>query len=199
MRQAETTRSYRMTDRAEAMAATRQAILDAAVEIADPRVPLAAIAERAGVSERTVLRHFGNRAGLFAATIKEGSERVEQERFVVSPGDLDGAVANLMAHYEASGDAVIARLAEEGSDERIDTILDNGRAMHRRWVAEKLGSLLDAGLDRPTRRRRLAQLVAVCDVYTWKLLRRDSGLGPEQTKTAIAEMIHGVTKGGPQQ
>lgn len=197
MSPAQSTRTYRMGERAAATAATRRAILDAAVEIADPRVPLAVIAERAGVSERTVLRHFGDRGGLFAAATEEATRRIEEERFVVPPGDLEGAVANLVAHYEASGDAVIARLAEEGNDERIDAILDRGRAMHRRWVSEKLGPLLAGGLDRATRRRRLAQLVAVCDVYTWKLLRRDSGLGPEQTKTAIAEMIRGVTEGGP--
>lgn len=198
MAQAEATRSYRMTERAEAMAATRQAILDAAVEIADPRAPLAVIAERAGVSERTVLRHFGDRGGLFAAAMKEGAERVERERFVVSPGDLEGAVANLVAHYESSGDGVIARLAEEGSDERIDAVLETGRTMHRRWVAEKLGPLLGTALDRPTHRRRLAELVAVCDVYTWKLLRRDGGLGREQTETAIVEMVRGISEGGSQ-
>ena len=39
------------------------------------------------------------------------------------------------------------------------------------------------------RRRRLAQLVAICDVYTWKLLRRDAGLGRRQTELALVELL----------
>jgi hypothetical protein len=39
------------------------------------------------------------------------------------------------------------------------------------------------------RERRLAQLVAVCDVYTWKLLRLDAGLSRRQTQLAIHELL----------
>ena len=39
------------------------------------------------------------------------------------------------------------------------------------------------------RRRLLAELIAVCDVYFWKLLRRDLGLSREQTELAIRETI----------
>jgi hypothetical protein len=35
----------------------------------------------------------------------------------------------------------------------------------------------------------LAQLVTVCDVYTWKLLRRQAGLSREQTALAIRELL----------
>lgn len=184
-----------MGERADAVATTRGQIVDAALEIGDPRVPLGAIAGRAGVSRRTILRHFGDRNGLFVAAMEAAGQRITAERFDVSPGDIDAAVANLVAHYERRGDGVIQRLAEEGSDERIDRALDSGREIHRRWVEEKLGPLLP-DLDRRVRRRRLAQLVAVCDVYTWKLLRRDSGLSIEETETAIAELIRGLTEEG---
>lgn len=43
------------------------------------------------------------------------------------------------------------------------------------------------------RERRLAQLVAVCDVYTWKLLHRDSGLSRAQTRTALLELLEPMT------
>ena len=188
-----TARPYRMRERAESTDATRRAIIDAALEIGDPRVTLAAVAERAGVSPRTILRHFGDRHGLFVAAAKTGSERVAAERFSVPPGDVEAAVTNLVGHYEESGDRVVARLAEEGTDERVDTVLADGRELHRRWVEEKLGPLLD-GADR-ARRRHIAQLVAICDVYTWKLLRRDSGLSRNETEKAIAELIRGVTQG----
>ena len=44
-------------------------------------------------------------------------------------------------------------------------------------------------------RRRLAQLVAVCDVYTWKLLRRDAGLSRRQTELALVELLEPLTGG----
>jgi AcrR family transcriptional regulator len=188
---ASSTRRYEMGQRAATIAATRAAILDAALEIGDPRAPLAQVAERAGVSERTVLRHFGSRDGLVAEAIREGAARVEAERFAVPEGDVGAAVANLVAHYESEGDRVMRLLAEEGADERIDAILAEGRAMHRRWVEQKLGPLLSP-LDGRARRRRIAQLVAACDVYTWKLLRRDSRLGRAECERAIAETIEGV-------
>jgi hypothetical protein len=39
------------------------------------------------------------------------------------------------------------------------------------------------------RRRLLAELIALCDVYFWKLFRRDLGLSREQTAPAIRETI----------
>jgi AcrR family transcriptional regulator len=184
-------RRYRMTRRAEATAETRAAILEATLEIGDPRAPLSVIAARAGISERTVLRHFGSRDGLVAAAIGAGTERIKRERFAAPVGDVGAAVANLVDHYEEVGDRVIRLLGEEGADETIDEILAEGRRLHRRWVREKLGPLLgerSAG----ERRLRIAQLVAVCDVYTWKLLRRDSGLSRAATERAIAELIGAV-------
>jgi AcrR family transcriptional regulator len=182
-----------MGRRAEAIADTRNAILEAALEIRDPRVPLADIAARAGVAERTVLRHFGSRDGLVAAAIHEGTARDEAERFAVPAGDVAGAVDCLVAHYETHGDWMMRLLAEEGADRQIDKILDNGRAVHWRWVREKLGPLLD-DRSRPEQHRRLAQLAAVCDVYTWKLMRRDGRLGRTDTERSIRELIEAVIR-----
>jgi hypothetical protein len=100
-------------------------------------------------------------------------------------------VTNAVAYYEAHGDAMLRLLADEGADQQIDELLASGRAIQRRWVNEKLGPLL-SDCDASTRRRRMAQLVAVCGVYVWKLLRRDSGLGRVETERAIRELIYGV-------
>jgi AcrR family transcriptional regulator len=191
MPSAPTTRRYRMTRRAEAFAETRKAILDAAVQIGDPRAPISGVAARAGVSERTLLRHFGSRDGLVAEMIREAIARGESERFAVPAGDVTAAVANVVAHYEKYGDRILRLLAEEGVDDRVDELLARGREAHHRWVDEKLGPLLE-GCDAPTRRRRTAQLIAVCGVYTWKLLRRDSGLGPDEAERAVRELIEAV-------
>ena len=44
-------------------------------------------------------------------------------------------------------------------------------------------------LDAATHARRMAQVVAVCDAYTWKRLRRDAGLTPADTETALLELL----------
>jgi AcrR family transcriptional regulator len=182
-----------MVRRAKAFAETRQAILDAAIEIGDPRTPLSAVAAKAGVSERTVLRHFGSRDGLVAAAIQEGTRRDEAERFAAPAGDVASAVACLVAHYETVGDRILRLLAEEGADSQVDRLLAGGRAIHWRWVTEKLGPLLD-DQSRPTQRRRLAQLAAICDVYTWKLMRRDGRLGRAETERSIRELVDAVVQ-----
>jgi AcrR family transcriptional regulator len=184
-----------MAQRAEAFAETRKAILDAAIEIGDPRTPLSAVAANAGVSERTVLRHFGSRDGLIAAAIDEGTARDEAERFAAPVGDVAGAVACLVAHYETAGDRILRLLAEEGADSQIDRLLAGGRAIHWRWVEEKLGPLLE-GQGGSAQQRRLTQLAAICDVYTWKLMRRDGGLGRADTERSIRELVEAVV--GPE-
>jgi len=46
-----------------------------------------------------------------------------------------------------------------------------------------------ADLSKADRARRLAQLVATCDLRTWELLRIGSGLTQKQTQRALHEMI----------
>jgi AcrR family transcriptional regulator len=66
-----TTRTYTMTSRARGVAETRRRVLDATVDLHGERlaadISLDDIAERAGVSVQTVLRHFGSRSGLVEA------------------------------------------------------------------------------------------------------------------------------------
>ena len=102
---------------------------------------------------------------------------------------VPAAVAVIVDHYERTGDRVIRMLAEEERVPGLRDIVDYGRAMHRDWCARTFAPALD-GLTRQERGRRLAQLVAVCDVYTWKLLRRDAGLSRRQTELAMVELLN---------
>jgi AcrR family transcriptional regulator len=184
-------RPYRMVARAEAAAATGERILDAAVDAfweSGGRPSLDDVAARAGVSVQTVIRRFGGRDGLFAAAAERETERVRRERDQAPVGDADGAVGVLVDHYEAMGDRVLRLLAEEESVPGVLEVTDRGRAAHRAWCARVFAPWL-AGLRGAERSRRLAQLVAVCDVYTWKLLRRDAGLSRRQTELALVELL----------
>ena len=192
MKMAQERRPYRMRARAEAAAATGDRILDAAVATLweDPgaEAPLEVIARRAGVSVQTIIRRFGGRDGLRAAAIEREARRVEAQRAEAGPGDLDGAVRVLVGHYEDLGDRVIRLLAEETRDPALRELAEPGRRSHLAWCERVFAPAL-GGRHGTERARRLAQLVAVTDVYTWKLLRRDRGLSRRQTELALVELL----------
>ncbi len=186
------TRPYRLKARAASAAATADRVIDAAVEIFWERptdqLSLDDVARRAGVSVQTVIRRFGGKQGLMAAAVARESEKVRRQRDEAPPGDLAAAVRVLVEHYESMGDRVLRMLAEEHRVPGLRTITGHGRALHRDWCARMFAPAL-APLAGVEHRRRLAQLVAVCDVQMWKLLRRDAGLSRAQTERALVEII----------
>ena len=185
-------RPYRMGVRAEAAAAIGERILDAAVEAfwerPSDQLSLDDVAKRAGVSVRTVIRRFGSKERLLAAGVARQMQRTTHERDAAPVGNVAAAVAVLVEHYEATGDRVLKMLAEEERLANLSEIVAGGKALHRDWCAKVFAPSL-ARLADVERRRRLAQFVAVCDVYTWKLLRRDAGLSRHQTELALVELL----------
>ena len=181
-----------MVARAANVVATGERILDAAVEAfwerPSDQISLDDVARRSGVSVQTVIRRFRGKDGLLAAAIERESERVRRQRDPTAVTDAAGAVAQLVTHYEAMGDRVLRMLAEETRMPALRQVVDGGRRAHRDWCERVFASEL-AGLGVARRRRRVAQLVAVCDVYTWKLLRRDAGLSRKETELAVLELL----------
>ncbi len=187
-RDVNTQRTYTMRARADAVARTRLQILDAAFavwqEMPTAAMGLADVAERAGVTVRTVLRHFGSREGLLDALGTHALAEVTEER--VSPaGDVAAAVATIVAHYELRGDRVMRMLEEERADATMAKQVARGREMHRKWVREVFAPQLARAGDA----EELEDLLVVAtDVYTWKLLRRDAGL----SRARATERIHAL-------
>jgi AcrR family transcriptional regulator len=184
-------RAYRMTQRAEAANATAERILDAMTalfwERPTDQVVLKDVADRAGVTVQTVLRKFGGKEALLAAAAERAMSRTEAER-AVSPGDVENAIEVLIEHYEQVGAKVLRLLAEEQSSPTLADYTRRGRVLHRSWCASVFAETLEP-LSGVARERRLAQLVAVCDVYMWKLLRLDAGLSRRQTQIALHELL----------
>jgi AcrR family transcriptional regulator len=185
-------RPYRMRARAEAVAETGRRILEAVIELHRERfwdqVSLEDIAERAGVTVRTVIRRFGSKERLIEAAAEEGTRQVTHQRYQAPIGDIEGAVNNLVDHYEEWGDTALRLLAQEERVPAFRPITDAARAFHYEWVERTFAPLL-AQRTGEERRRLLAELIAICDVYFWKLLHRDLGLSREQTEVAIRETI----------
>lgn len=185
-------RTYDMTNRASDAARTTERIVAATETLLASGpvgdVTLQAIAVRAGVTVQTVLRHMGSREGCFAAVGERIAERVEDQRGSTEPGDVDGAIASLVAHYEAEGRLVLGLLAQErGADPLPRQAAEAGRAYHRTWVVRCFGQWL---ADRDP--ARIDALVAATDLYVWKLLRLDLGRSREATSGVIARLVRSI-------
>jgi AcrR family transcriptional regulator len=185
-------RAYRMTARAEAAAATGERVLDAMLALFDERsidqITLEDVARRSGVTVQTVIRRFGGKDALVVALVERQLARVKSQRDQAPAGDVARAVEVLVDHYEEHGERAMRLLSEEKRDPAIARIADQGRALHAAWCARIFEPALGR-LRGSERERRFAQLIAVCDVYMWKLLRRDRGLSRRQTELAIAELL----------
>jgi AcrR family transcriptional regulator len=190
-------RQYDMGARQRAKNATRDAIIKAAIDtfMAERSfaLTLPTVAERADVTVKTVLRHFGSRDGLIEAAWSQAYDEVMAER-IPPPGDLEGALKVLIAHYEGRGEVVLAMLTEE-NDPRAARMNSAGRLGHRQWVEEVYGNRLPAGTDE--RIRLIDVLVVATDVYAWKLLRLDRGLSVDDVRDRMLLMTEALLAGAP--
>ncbi len=106
-------------------------------------------------------------------------------------GDVEGAIENLLDHYDAWGDVslrmlAVAEEAGEGDGAR------EGRAFHRAWVERVFSPFLE-GLTGARREQRVDQLVAVTDVYVWKILIRDLGRTRRRAKATLLDLVRRIT------
>jgi AcrR family transcriptional regulator len=180
-------REYRMGARADAAAQTRLRILTAARELFWAAahyddVTLEQVAERAGVSLKTVLRRFLSKDELLLA-----SAETEAEERVVPPGDLDAIVQVLSARYEASMDVMLRYIPLEPRVTGIAQLLSQARQGHWAWLEHAFAPLLPP--KGPLRRKRVAQLFVVTEIYSWHVLRRRMGLGPGVAEQVLRESI----------
>jgi AcrR family transcriptional regulator len=193
------TRSYSQTQRAESTAATRQAIVAAAIRLfreeGEPDPSLEQVAELAGCSTRSVIRHFGSKEGLFEAAMAAAIDATIESRRV-EPGDVAGGVRALVDHYEAMGDDVIRWLSLADRYPLVMRATEAGTKLHRELIAAGFEPDL-AGLEPAERRRRLAALTAVTDVYVWHLLRRREGLSRAATEAELLALVETARRGAP--
>lgn len=190
------TRAYRMVSRSQAAERTHQAIIQAAFALYSERdfdqVSLDDVAAQAGVAVRTLLRRFGSKEALLDAVAEAADAELEDRRQEVPPGDAAAAVRCVVTDYEGYGDAIMRLLSQEDRVAAFRRTAERGRRLHHEWVERAFAPQL-ARRTGAARRRLRAQLIAITDVYTWKLMRRDLGLGRSATVQALGEMVAGVT------
>lgn len=187
-----------MTARAEAAERTRLSLIGAMQQLFVERpyedISLEAVAGRAGVTLQTLLRRFGSKAGLLVAAAEDGSARVASQRAAVEPGDVTGAVKNLFDHYEEWGEVSLRLSAQEPRIEAIGAIAAGARKLHADWIDAVFRPQLAQKRGRARKTLR-TQLLVACDVYVWKLLRRDQGLSRADAERVVTGMIRALCPG----
>jgi AcrR family transcriptional regulator len=185
-------RSYDMGTRQQAKTATRDVIIRAAIDtfMAERSfaITLPSVAERAQVTVKTVLRHFGSRDSLIDAAWAQAYDEVMTER-VPPQGEPEAALKVLIAHYERRGGVVLAMLADE-TDPRAARMNNAGRLAHREWVEQVFTDRLPA--TAVGRTRLVDVLVVATDVYAWKLLRLDRGLSVDDVTDRMLLMTEAL-------
>lgn len=189
-------RPYQMTARAAAKERTREAILEAAFErFSDSwfdEVTMADVARAAGVSQQTVVNHFGSKMGLYLSGIEEiVAPRIREARAGVAAGDAAGAVDAVLREYEQFGDGTVRTEALALRDAELEQVVTEGRRFHRTWVRNTFQPQL-SGRPRAERERLLTLLALALDASTWHRLRRAAGLGSAQVRRHLLALVHAL-------
>jgi AcrR family transcriptional regulator len=188
-------RPYKQVARAKAQEQTRETLLEVAMDefIADrwQKTSLEALSDRAGVTKQTLLRHFGSKDGLLMQALIRSAAQVFDQRWSAPSGDIDGAVENLLDHYEAWGERSLRIGAQQNGPAMLAKLSQMARRIHYEWVEHAFGPWLD-GLDEPGRTRRRAALIALCDVHTWQLLSHDLRLARSEVHATLTAAIEAV-------
>jgi AcrR family transcriptional regulator len=197
--QAAVSRPYRLGRRAVSATINGESILASARrlfgEIRYDQVTLDDVAAQAGVTVRTVVRRFGSKERLFGAVGAERAASIRRARDEVHAGNVPEAVRLLVETYEDWGDEVLHLLSQERGLAGVTNTVEAGRRYHADWVERAFSPLL-GDLPARVRRRRIGQLVAVTDIYHWKVLRRDVGLSRAEVEASIRELIGDIVARG---
>ncbi|MFO7683322.1 MAG: helix-turn-helix domain-containing protein [Chloroflexota bacterium] len=183
-------RPYRATVQAEMKALSRQRIIDAVVSLYEEawldQITLQQVADRAGVTAKTVTRHFGSKENLLVEVNTEVRARPEMQRGEPEPGDVTAAVACVVDHYEVMGRSLWRLLTQEDRYPALRPMLENGRSFHQSWVQRAFAPQLAAHPE------LFNPLYALTDLFIWKVLRLERGLSREETETAMRGMVTAV-------
>ena len=143
---------------------------------------------------RNVTRHFGTKKALLEATRSREHDRIMASRRA-SPGDIEQAVRALYQHYEEMGDWALRMQGLESVTPGLREGPKHARRAHRDWVEEVFAPQL-AAVAPPDRDETVTALVVICDVLTWKLLRRDLRLPRRRAEAVVGRVATALlTKG----
>jgi AcrR family transcriptional regulator len=167
---------------------TRTRILDAAIagieEGGESPLTIASVADRAGVTERTVYRHFETRESLLKATWGRVQQRVALQRFPATAEAMVESPLRLFPRFEEAQGLVRASLqSAAGRELRMSSNLERQEAT----VAAVRDAFPEADEEWIRRRASIAQLI--CSAYSWDVLHRYWGLGGYEAGKAASDAL----------
>src|SRR5918995_7036585 len=166
---------------------TAELILDAVLGLmADAGVDgltVEAVAERVGVSLRTVYRYFPNRASLLTAALARHNEAVPFEP-PTSPEQIGTAYGEVFPRFDDMPAIVQAVLAARVAG----SVRWDARSQRIREIEEALAPACDR-LPRQEAEQAAAVIVYLANALAWLSLRDESGLDGQQSGAAITWAI----------
>lgn len=167
--------------------ATHQAILDAAFRMMreEPATPFSheTVAERAGVSARTVYRHFPTRADLTLA-LWERLRDVSGTRWPRAEAEILPALRVLFDQFEEHAELTRASITSAANTGYPSHGSAEGRAAFREALADLLAQLPADEGD-----RLIASCLAIYSAPFWQMLRdRGQLTAPEAREAGVAAM-----------
>jgi AcrR family transcriptional regulator len=188
-------RPYRMVRRLEQSEATAARLLDAAWQrfstLPYESVRVHDVAADAGVTVQTLHTRFGTKEGLFTVAFQRWMAEQGSRRVHARVGDIDDVVRVLYDNYDDQGAIGLRMIAQEDRIPIIRTYTDAGRRWQRRWVAQVFEPYLAAAPARARADLHEALIVAL-DIYTWRLLRLDTGHPTEDARRIVVGMIRAL-------
>ena len=185
-------RSYNNSLRAEQAAATRDRIVDAAIEVLSEgadKLSIPAVARAASVSVPTVYRHFPSKAALVDAVYDRYADRIDVAWHDDVPTTLDdylSRISDIFARHERVAPEL--RTAMSGPE---------GANVRRRRMAERLDRVdtVLAGTDLSAVDRAYMRelLVVLTSSAVQRAFREYLGLGPDAAADRVAWAIRRLT------
>ena len=167
---------------------TRTRILDAAIHLVtehgEEPVTIADVATRAGVTDRTVYRHFESRDGLIRAVWKRMQERVGSEDFPHTADALINSPKRLFPRFDRSRELVRASVH---SNAGIELRLRSNEQRQQAMIDCVRDAFPDADEQGVRRRAAVAQLIYSADA--WDVLARFWDLDGEEAGAVAAEAL----------
>ena len=175
---------------------TRQALVDSLLSLLDegqPTPTAAAIAARAGVSERSVFQHFPDREALLEAVAREQYDRVVPtlrpvDSTLALPERIEQFVKQRARLYEQIGGVRRAGLLIEHESSSVAGWLASARQAKAVEVERVFRRELDS-IAADEREPLRAALIAHCSWATWDSWRTHQGLSVARSRAALAAGI----------
>ncbi len=167
---------------------TRERILDAAIDILNSedldQLTIAEVARFAGVTERTVYRHFATREDLLKAGWGQLQKRVGSGRPIESAADLLALPHSLFASFDRMPGAIRASAFSQAGLEMRKAVNAERQEAYLNAVREARPDLEGDALARTT---AIVQLIS--SAWGWAILKDFWNLDADQSGLAASEAI----------